>query len=314
MRLFKFRLRPLGQGSIPASHLERIFSFPRAPTAYDPSIEPGAIFVTPDGQLDARHASAELSITYDPGYRYTVDDSQVFKEGLVPKDNLGNALPNLDVPTTAIPRVWPAFGLPGGRRELLLVSHGPGFSATTVANSEVALTGGAASLWYQDDVVTEAGSAIGVSEELAAGIADGVRGGVLADYARPPSGDGPLTVLVRDGTAVLAVALRNRANSERFASLSSAFVQGTKPKSPVALPNFGLLSVRFWVALWQDIGQSRWLLNDAIEPLGFDCPCCLGAANPREIAAQASRVLLSRALEVSDSAFLSRATQHDLPP
>ena len=109
--IFKFSLRKLDNNQLKPRGTYRIFKLPH--NGYSVQDGGAVVFLTPDWGAIADECHEQLSITYAPGYRYTLDfNNQLFKNASIfdMKDNRGQQINNAEAIQSA-PRVWPAFGL-----------------------------------------------------------------------------------------------------------------------------------------------------------------------------------------------------------
>lgn len=264
------------------------------------------VFLTPDGGAIADECHEQLSITYAPGYRYTLDfNNQLFKNASIfdMKDNRGQQINNAEAIQSA-PRVWPAFGLTGGRREIIGVLKDK-CDPVNFKDELVLTDGGAPTLWYQDDVVGD----------FVKNLADGL---CRAAVSVPGIDiDRNNTLILNKGNG-LSLSFKFR---DLMGSLSSAYV-GTKMKVEECNGSGNdikiILTVRFWLAIWHDdtkIGERR-LLDNFIEPITQSCRCINGffPCAPDIIATNAANALLERMILISDAFFNSHCRKVSIPP
>lgn len=317
IQLFKFKLGKANGNQLSASPLVRHLRFPRnnSRNDYDPSTEPAALYATTDGGTAADPAHQELALTYTPGYRYTFDAQQIFKPNnhFTVKDNQGRKVNNLQTCAT-VPRIWPAFGLSGGRREVIIIPENPTqHNVPLLLNSETPVpNGGCPSLWYMDDTRN-----VTLLLHLLSGIHSGVSGVAARSEERfaPQGIEGTYPGVMREGGVALNVHIVSGQNANGNITLSAALVRGMNPSYPL----LSILKVRFWVALWKDTEYERQVLSPPIEPIDHSISGCYRCRTPphpkklKEVARQAAEILMDRAGGVSAAYFDSHSTTISLP-
>lgn len=314
-QLFKFKLGQAGGDHLTASPLVRHLRFPRnyPNRGYDPSTEPAALYATTDGGLAADPAHQELALTYTPGYRYTLDAQQVFAHSnhFTVKDNQGSQVKDLQTCAT-VPRIWPAFGLSGGRREVIIIPKNTAQpDVPLLPNSETSVPdGGCPSLWYMDDTK---------NDTLPLHLLSGIQSGVSAsreERLAPQGVEETYAGVMREDGVALNVRIGSGQNVGKNLTLSAAIVRGMNPPRP----SLGILEVRFWVALWEDTGTTRQMLSPPIDPIDQSFPCCYWCRPPlhpkelEEVARQAAEILTDRAGGVTAAYFNKHSTTVSLPP